>query len=466
MMHDEAHESRPRQHIMPFITTPTPTATKGHERSKREDIPLITAAAREPETSQFVLGTDTCGFTSDGAVTCDAGYACSNIDSYRGCCIAGDADCSSTIYTDCLGYAEMPNAAMCGPQTLCCPYTKAYCVTYGFMTSDQPYDLFTHVQCAESPSYGELYPFPPSLTMTSESSSSTTQSSTSDTLSIQPVTSTGSSSSGSSLSSGTIVGAAVGGAVGGVALIFLVIFSIFALIRRRRRQRQRQREGHSRQGSDAPDAPQGVIGKGVPTHTTIDEDLIPPPPAPARASRERRLSVSSLLLRPFAHNWPLGGPSSPRNPLSSHPVGDVEKRLIHEDLVPRSTQHTKPSVPTLQVPASLTPGPHIAPRPRKESMTALKTSTTGVSPTTSTTASGLQSPRLSGNPPLTIDAAMEKGDTDKDKLGSAGDIATVHQARAAGDGATAAEAQAEAETGSSPVSPLALDDGTKIGTAR
>ncbi|KAI0450618.1 hypothetical protein F5B21DRAFT_424312 [Xylaria acuta] len=101
----------------------------------------------------------------------------------------------------------MPNAAMCGPHTVCCPLTKAYCATYGFMTEEQRGVTFTHVRCAEPTGFGELYAYPPEQgTMTEGSSIGNTSSS----LAVDSAENTNSSSSHSA-PPGAIAGAAVGG---------------------------------------------------------------------------------------------------------------------------------------------------------------------------------------------------------------------------------------------------------------
>jgi hypothetical protein len=59
-MRDEAHG--PRQRNMPFINTLTQSAYINQVGVSSP--PAITSPAKEPETPPFVLGVDTCGFTT------------------------------------------------------------------------------------------------------------------------------------------------------------------------------------------------------------------------------------------------------------------------------------------------------------------------------------------------------------------------------------------------------------------
>ncbi|KAI8954802.1 hypothetical protein F4801DRAFT_450542 [Xylaria longipes] len=401
-MRNEADERKPQRRVVPFLTTPTQTARIFQTASKRSEPPVTTAVAKEPETSTFVLGLDTCGFITGSTIICDFGSQCINIDSYRGCCADGGTDCSATIYTDCLDYAEMPNAEMCGPHTLCCALSKAYCATYGFITEEQPGATFTHVQCAETPGFGELYAYPPEQGTTTEDSSIEN---TSSTLAVDPVDSTNASSS-YSVSSGTIAGAAVGG----IIFLLLAILGIFQIINRRRRQTEentRSRGGtNSAPGSSTENASFGnrISARRLSSLSMIHEQQTHSPLSASPGDRRR--SVSSILRQSFAPNWPLG-PMSPRSPLSSHPVIDLEKRfsLCEPSPQPDSNRHTKISMPTLRIPTSPPPGSRLTPPPFSKSKSPL---TLSEDSPTSARGWALQSPRLSYVPPPAIDVAFKE----------------------------------------------------------
>ncbi|KAI0532531.1 hypothetical protein GGR58DRAFT_522706 [Xylaria digitata] len=403
---------------MPFLSTPTQTADTYQANDNRPEPPVITAVARQAETSSFVLGPDTCGFTSGSTR-----YECENVDSYRGCCIAGAEDCSAAIYTTCLDYDEMPNAAFCGPRTLCCPLSKAFCATYGFTTEEQPGATFTHIGCAESPVFGELYPYPPELGAMTETSSVEKISSA---LVVQPADNTGSSSS-RSISPGAIAGAVVGS----VIFALLAILGIFFIIKRRRRRQWEQRI-HNGSGATSAPCPStegvhfggGASAGGLRPLSTIHEREMPSPGS--ASSGEKRRSASSPLQPPiFAPNWPLGGPISPRKPLSSHPVTDLERRLSRDGFPPQPqpNRYMRTDVPILKTPTPPPFGTHLSPPPplRKPRPALL----TGGGSSTSTVDLALQSPRLSYIPTPTIDEAFGGdirktlngvGDSDHDTL--------------------------------------------------
>ncbi|KAI0416592.1 hypothetical protein F5X98DRAFT_387949 [Xylaria grammica] len=384
-MRDEVQGREPQQRIMPFIATPTQTADTYETNNDTPEPPAITAAAREVVTPPFILGPDTCGFTS------------SSTSNYRGCCVAGGEDCSATIYTACLNYEDMPNAAMCGPQTLCCPLSKAYCATYGFTTEEQPGATFTHVQCAETPGFGELYPYPPELVTTIEASSTPN---TSSTLATQPARNTSSSSS-HSISRGAIAGAVVGS----VIFAALAILGICLFAKRKRRHQWEQRIHN---GSGVTSAPYsstedvqfgggGASAARLRPLSTIHEREIP---SPNSTSSKHRQHSAPNTLRPqsIAQNWPLGGPVSPRKPLSSHPVGDPERRPSRDEFPPRlqSSRSMEADAPILRTRLS-PPSPLKKPDPARMSSGGGSTSAVGLA---------LQSPRLPYIPTPTIDAAF------------------------------------------------------------
>ncbi|KAI0547480.1 hypothetical protein F4679DRAFT_365502 [Xylaria curta] len=346
-MCDEIYERQPQRRVVPFPNMPAQTAGISQAANSRSEPSVTTAVAKAQDISTFVLGPDTCGFATGSTITCDYGKECVNIDSYRGCCATDAMDCNTAIYTNCLDYTEMPNAAMCGPQTLCCPLSEAYCATYGFI--EQPDATFTHLRCAESPDFGELYAYPPEQETTTECSST---GNTSSTVTFDPVESTNSSPS-HSISSGTIAGAAVGG----VIFLLLVILGIFQFIRRQRQQGKenagsRSGDNHAPDPSaENPDFDNRVSGGRLPSLSTIHEQQIH-----LTFPRDKRRSVSSILRRSsFGPNWPLG-PINPKSSLSSHPVVDLEKRLsLSDSSSPSALNKTETSssvVPFLTLAAS------------------------------------------------------------------------------------------------------------------
>ncbi|KAI8624675.1 hypothetical protein F5Y19DRAFT_490773 [Xylariaceae sp. FL1651] len=377
----------------------------------RLEPPAITATAKEPVTTQFVLGVDTCGFTTSSTITCDFGYQCTNVDTYRGCCVAGAADCNSTIYTSCLNYENMPNAAMCGPHTLCCPLTRAYCFSYAFTTADRVGVTFTHVRCAESPGFGELYPYPLDWSTTTEDSS--TASNTSNILNVEPVDDNSPASS-NHISAGAITGAVVGG----IIFVLLAISGLFLFFSCRRRQREERIQDtsadDSAKGKSKKDTHLGdrVLAGCLRPLSAIHEQRSPLPVSPS--PRDKGHSATTAT-RPqsFGPNWPLGpgGSMSPANPLALHPIANVEKRLSLHDFSSQPQPHhqTQIRVPILQVPTPPPPGTRLAPPPPpppppKKKPVSPRTSM-GSSPT-SASSPALQSPRLTYVPAPPIDAAF------------------------------------------------------------
>ncbi|KAI1810546.1 hypothetical protein GGS20DRAFT_589435 [Poronia punctata] len=418
------------QRNMPFISTPTQTTDRyrpGDHITQKEP-PAITAPAREDDQSSFLLGVNTCGFTTGTTITCEYGYECTNVDDYRGCCAAGSNDCSATIHTSCLDYSLMPNAEMCGPHTLCCPLTKGYCMTYAFSTEDQPGATLTHVKCAVSPGFGELYPYPPELRTTSEDLPNTAADNTTSTLIIQPVHS-GSSSSGS-VSTGAIAGAVVGG----IVLIILAAVGGFLIASRKRRTRRRRQQQQQQQWPEGKERDELRLGSAalgdnnmlagrVRPLSTIPENLTPSPdstsPTDKLKLQSSSTSGSSSVLRPHSSGptWPLG-PDSPRNPLGSHPVTEMDKRFSLRE----TSTEPQNNVPILGVPSPRPPGTRLAPPPppplKRKKVPNPSTTTDpsksprpvskGGSPTSIITGLGLQmqSPRLSYVPVSPIDGAL------------------------------------------------------------
>jgi hypothetical protein len=63
-MGDEGHDRNPRQRNMPLVNTPIQTADMLQTANNRTEAPLITAAAKVLQNPSFILGVDTCGFTT------------------------------------------------------------------------------------------------------------------------------------------------------------------------------------------------------------------------------------------------------------------------------------------------------------------------------------------------------------------------------------------------------------------
>ncbi|KAI1279240.1 hypothetical protein F5Y07DRAFT_406465 [Xylaria sp. FL0933] len=383
---------------MTFILTPTRTAAIFQTIENGSKTPIITAVARKPDTPSLVLGPGTCGFAAGSAVTCESGYDCVNVGSYRGCCVAGAEDCRATIYTSCVNYEAMPNAAMCGPHTLCCPESKAYCVTYAHEAGGQPEAAFTHLRCAEAPGSSELCLYPPVLITTTKGlSTEKTQSP----LSVQPADSENYSSNSSSNSVSS--GATVGAVVGGVIFVILVIASIFICLgRRRRRQRNKHvHNGNAGSSTEFPSSQNEGTGKEAstgPLHSlsTIHEQQSSVTSASSKESEAP--APSTLQLHNLGENWPLGGPISPRKPLSSHPIREHEKRAIQNEPPEQrqSNNYRESDASTLQPSTPLSPGTHLSPPPLRWS----RDGSTGAIGTAS------QSPRLSFIPPPVIDTTF------------------------------------------------------------
>ncbi|KAI0966814.1 hypothetical protein F4678DRAFT_483692 [Xylaria arbuscula] len=381
---------------MTYISTPSQTAGI-YQANDRPEPPVITAVAKESETAPFVLGPDTCGFTAGSTR-----YECSNVDNYRGCCVAGAEDCSATIYTGCVNYEEMPDAAMCGPHTLCCPESKAYCATYAFTTDEQPGATLTHVQCAESPIFGEMYPYPPELSTAAEDPSAEN---TSSALVVQPADIKHSSSS-DSISSGAIVGIVIGSVVF-VALIFVGV-SLLICQRRRRREDGRRNGSVAMKMTPPPTQDGRSDDNALTAHlrplSTIPEQRSPLPSSTSLENQEGP-APNTLLPRSFGENWPLGPgvPMSPRKPLSSHPVTDFEKRLTQNEF-PSQLQYNsyrESGVPSLRSPTPPSPGTRLSPPPQSR-----KSELAHGPKRVSTIGLALKSPRVSYIPPPTIDTAF------------------------------------------------------------
>ncbi|KAI1083065.1 hypothetical protein F5B20DRAFT_444712 [Whalleya microplaca] len=415
-MRDEPQDNQPRQPDMPFISTPTETVYN-HKASSGSQ-PSITSADA-PATTDFVLGIDTCGFTTASTITCEYGYECTNIENYRGCCMPGGDDCASTIHTDCVDYMNAPNPAYCGPHTLCCPSTVPFCFTYGFSTSEKLGATFTHVQCQETPGYGEMYPLPPELITTTSAEGETSPSSSSSSLMAQPTD--------ESSSHETPVGAIVGAVIGAVVLIVLAIVAAVLLIRRRHhraaiisRRNERARDIDDKLSSDATAKEAGRLRP----LSTIHEQASPIA-SPVREKRKSgRHSIGPQYLNPLrAHPVGLEGGLSRSATVnlgsstsSKKSVGTNTMARINEKNSSDSKgvdKNSDPRVPMLQIPIPRHQGSRLAPPPPPKS----KPKSSSGSPQTPTGASALQSPRTSSVPLSPIEVAFgSEGDKRASRL--------------------------------------------------
>ncbi|KAI1651788.1 uncharacterized protein F4817DRAFT_364744 [Daldinia loculata] len=414
------------QSDMPLISIPTQTFNPYGVRPGGQ--PASLTAVSVPGTTDFVLGVDTCGFTTASTITCEFGYECTNVEGYRGCCFPGADDCASTIYTDCIDYGKALHVAECGPQTLCCPSTHPSCYTYWFDNDDNPQETFRHIECQTSQGFGILYPFPPELTMTSDTSTTETDS-PSDTSNSTQITieSEGDSLSRSSISAGAIVGAVVG------SVAFVIISAIIAaLIFRRRRAKKNAATAPSvpvkstDSSTDILPSPEkeprqttaaaAVRSERPPTRRSFLRPLSMIQENPISISKPIPLSATSFApgIRRYKSaaarqsprpNWPL---SPLGNPLGSHPVdANLMKRLSDSRLGTRGLesggisdgrQKSLPRIPVLPFrPPPPPPPPGTKPvTPLPPLKPSRDFESTGTTPTSATAA--LQSPRLSRVP--------------------------------------------------------------------
>ncbi|KAI1107906.1 hypothetical protein F4804DRAFT_4296 [Jackrogersella minutella] len=427
---NENDHHKPWHPEMPFISFPTETV-RTHEVRPDEQPPSMTMAS-DLGTSNFPMGMDTCGFTTASTITCDYGYQCTDVGNHRGCCVAGADDCIATIYTDCIDNSRAPDIADCGLHTLCCPDTKPYCFTYAFSTTEDPGVTFTYVECNPSQGFGELFPFPPELTMTTDTSTTDSSSSSDSPNPSSPAAEKPSSHSSRS------TGAIVGGVIGGVAFIILAIAVAVLLIRYRRQRHHAALKaaiipmGPAKSSADtsaSTEKDQAVTvttDRGTPTRRTRLRPLstVREQPSPGPGSPTRRSTPAAR--RSFGPNWPLG-PAS--NPLGAHPVdANLKKRLSDSRLGARgpALAGEAPRVPSLRLPP---PGSRPAPL------------------TTPRSGAGLQSPRLDYVPVSPIEGVAfgDGGGRSIDGLGFHGDSAAA--------AATTHDGNVE------PVSPIDSDGG-------
>ncbi|KAI1761185.1 hypothetical protein GGR53DRAFT_39296 [Hypoxylon sp. FL1150] len=476
-MRDEPyHRHQPPWRLeMPHISIPIQTVPINVRPGAQP--PSVTTVSL-PGTTGFVLGADTCGFTTSSTITCDSGYECSNVGNYRGCCSPGDEGCAATIYMECVDYEDVGYSADCGAHTLCCPQTNPFCFTYAFMTQNEPGTTFTHVQCNPSDGFGEMFPFPPELmTATSAEEPSETNSSADD------------DSSSHSTPTGAIVGAVVGSAV----LLILIIVAAILLLRRRRLNRRRAALNVSAQSgtaktpqSSANDSPSlekehaqtaaaaAMAASKKRTRRSLLRplSLIREHPSPVEQTtstpareKHKTVAVGSASRRSFGPNWPLGSPNG--NPLGAHPIdADLKKRLSDSRLGARipdsgvgigrsSSSGQAARVPILQLPTPPPPGTKPAPLPLPPRSPRSPRISGGSGTPTSATAA-LQSPRLSYVPVSPIEAVAFGDNADKGVSRALGQIN--------GDNTATARPRSVTPQTDEPVSPIESDgDRNEVG---
>ncbi|KAI1383359.1 uncharacterized protein F4822DRAFT_75198 [Hypoxylon trugodes] len=341
---------------MPLISTATATVRTHAVVRADEESPSMTSMD-VPQTSDFVLSSNTCGFTTASAITCGLGYECTNVGDFRGCCLSDEDDCSSTIYTTCIDYTAVYDSADCGGHTLCCPERVPHCFTYAFTTDNEPGATLKLVECNPSQGFGELFPYPPELTMTPDISSTDSGSPS------NPSSPTDTDSSNSSISGGAIAGIVVG-AVLGIILIAIVVAFIC------RSQRKKQHQAPAVRPSISPPLPIKTTDSSPDSSPTVEKDqararavatvegagvgagaeagpaktksrrsarrsflrplsMIREQPSPIPGARSNGISPVSptgTTRQSYGLNWPL----VPSSPLASHPVDETLKKRLSD----------------------------------------------------------------------------------------------------------------------------------------
>ncbi|KAI1780141.1 hypothetical protein F4818DRAFT_167262 [Hypoxylon cercidicola] len=454
------HHQPPWRPEMPHISIPIQTITNNVRPGVQS--PSVTTVSL-PGTTGFALGVDTCGFTSSSTITCDYGYECNNVGSYRGCCLPDDDGCASTIYTDCVDYTDIGYSMDCGIHTLCCPETNPYCFTYAFMTDGEPGATLTHVQCNPSNGFGEMFPFPPELMTTTSAPPSETSSSDDD-----------------SYSHSTPTGAIVGAVVGSVVFVILVIIAAALLFRRRSRRRAALSEQAAQSGpAKAPQSSADVspssekehaqaAAAAAATHKKRNRrsllrplSLIREQPSPVSPTHEKHKTVAAAgptaARRTFGPDWPLGPSAS--NPLGAHPIdADLKKRLSDSRIGTRVQPDRVPPqqrVPVLQL-RTPPPPPGTKPAPLPLARRSSRGSGSGSGAT-------LQSPRLSYVPVSPIEV-VAFGDGADRRVSRA--LEQISRSGSARSNATTGRPRSSGVAPQEPVSPIESDadgDGAERG---
>lgn len=318
-------------------------------------------------------------------------------------------------------------------------------MTHYFTTDDSPGSTYTNVACGTSDVFGQLYPYPPELMLTTSAAAHPRNTTT-------PSSSGNDASDKSSVSTGAIVGAIVGA----IILVILLIISTVLIARRKKLQAHLNtsaaaaamggggnRKGSFISGKNNPDALPAMPSSGDAAEaerrrrlrlSTIPEALSPTSPTGAASSRRASAILGSRFNRKSARrsygpDWPLGSadpleshpmPPPPPPPPSTQQTPDPEKRMDDEE--PRQTPRGPPpsaqaprSIPTLNLPTQPTQSPSngaaAAPVPQLEvepvSPVDDDTQSVHISPITpDSTRVMLTSPRLSYHPVSPMDAAF------------------------------------------------------------
>ncbi|KAF3012585.1 Wiskott-Aldrich syndrome protein 1 [Neopestalotiopsis sp. 37M] len=417
--------------------------------------PMITTPATAPaphfNTDDFIMGPDTCGFTSGTTITCtNPSDYCQNIGNYRGCCEGAIDQCSATVYTTC--QEGLDNAYQA--HVLYCTGGSPACMTHYFTTDDSPGSTYTNVACGTSDVFGQLYPYPPELMPTTSAAAHPRNTTT-------PSSSGNDASDKSSVSTGAIVGAIVGA----IILVILLIISTVLIARRKKLQAHLNTSaaaaamggGGNRKGSlmsdknNNPDAlpamPMSSSGGSSDAAeaerrrrlrlSTIPEALSPTSPTAAASSRRASAILGSRFNRKSARrsygpDWPLGSadpleshpmPPPPPPPPSTQQTPDPEKRMGDDEQSQTTAARGPPSsppplqgqaprsIPTLNLPTTQSPPGGAASVPQLEvepvSPVDDDTQSVHISPITpDSTRVMLTSPRLSYHPVSPMDAAF------------------------------------------------------------
>ncbi|KAK9776880.1 hypothetical protein AB5N19_07475 [Seiridium cardinale] len=351
--------------------------------------------AQHPNTDEFVMGTDTCGFTSERTITCtNPSDYCMNLGDYRGCCAGspgGSPDqCSATMYTTCQeGFNDAYKA-----HVLYCAGAAPRCMTHYYTTDASPGSTYTNVACGTTQVFGQLYPFPPELIPTA--SAIQTENSTSSTF--------GAVGDEDTTAKPMSIGAIVGAIVGAIILVILLIVATVLIARRKRLQAHLNASAAavaaSNNVSTKPDAlpvmPEAERRRRL-RLSTIPEVMSPTSPAAKSGSGMLR---GKSTRRSYGPDWPIGS----ADPLESHPVPPPPPPSKQSTPIPEQRLSETRTIPTLNLP-NLPAGrqPTAIPPPLKSpGSNSLK-----MSPTAPDSARVMsKSPRLSYHPVSPIYAAF------------------------------------------------------------
>lgn len=242
------------------------------------DSPIVHAGDLRRRQSGSI-GSNTCGFLTfdKSPFSCDAGYTCTNVGQFRGCC-QGSACKTRSFSSVCLD-STAPACSRYTSGTMCCTASEhPFCVTYLWATTATPNQVFSLYVCDTEYYAGQqilaaeqsLATTTTSPTSTSiGSSTSSVPTSTAPTVSNTPVADPG--AGGVAPSSGAIAGIVIGG----LAVIGLVVLGVFFMFFRHRKPKEgvAPRDSFTTWGSPGGQNPsQAAIAYGP---------LAPPSPDPA-----------------------------------------------------------------------------------------------------------------------------------------------------------------------------------------